>query len=78
MYIGVAAHSGEPRLELARVARRFIMLLGEKCGLNHRIIVGGYWGLMRIVVDEALDKGFTVIVLPLLKERMPPSRRRLS
>ena len=64
MYIGVAAHSGEPGLELARATRTFITLLREKCGVNHKIVVGGYWGLMRIVVDEALDKGFTVIVLP--------------
>jgi hypothetical protein len=41
VYIGVAAHSGEPGLELARATRRFITLLREKCGVNHKIIVGG-------------------------------------
>jgi hypothetical protein len=72
VYIGVAAHSGEPGPELAKATRRFIMLLREKCGLNHRIVVGGYWGLMRVVVDEALDKGFAVIVLPPVEEEDAP------
>jgi uncharacterized protein (TIGR00725 family) len=68
MYVGVAAHSGEPSVELARVAKRFVELLKERCGVEHRIVVGGYWGLMKTVVDEALSAGFTVVVLPPVEE----------
>jgi hypothetical protein len=45
VYIGVAAHSGEPGLELARATRMFITLLREKCGVNHKIIVGGCYSI---------------------------------
>ncbi|WP_440059607.1 LOG family protein [Thermogladius sp. 4427co] len=68
MYIGIAAHSGEPNPKAVSAARSFIRLLKERCGLKHRIIVGGYWGLMRIVVDEALSQGFTVVILPPVEE----------
>ncbi len=65
MRIAVSAYSGDPPAGLIDAARRFVGLLAEKCG-DPQLFVGGYRGLMRIVVDEALRKGLrTAVIIPL-------------
>ena len=62
--VGIAAYSGEPPNELIDKSRRFLRALKLRCTENVSILVGGYWGLMKYVVDEALKLGFVVVVLP--------------
>jgi uncharacterized protein (TIGR00725 family) len=64
LYVGVAAHSEEPDPVLVSKAHRFLESLRLECGGDVKIVVGGYWGLMKHVVDKALELGFTVVVLP--------------
>ena len=64
--IGIAAHS-EHTDRLAQYAKAVVDKLAEIC--KPTILVGGYWGIMRDVVDEALNKGLTVVIVaPLEKE----------
>ncbi|EZQ02410.1 MULTISPECIES: hypothetical protein [Acidianus] len=67
MYVTIAAHSGPSKNETHERAKLFIEQLHSKC--NPTILVGGYWGLMKTVVDEALRQGLkVVIILPIEKE----------
>lgn len=66
--IGVAAHSGDYGENLEKASRKFVALLAEKCSDNVALVLGGYWGLMKVVVDEALSRGITVIILPPLEK----------
>lgn len=62
--VAVAAHSEPPdATNLGRV-RRFVELLAGSCGDSIVLLVGGYWGFMKVVVDEALRRGLKVVVLP--------------
>jgi uncharacterized protein (TIGR00725 family) len=67
LQVGVAAYSGEPTSELEAACRRFIEGLARGCGGRVVMVVGGYWGLMRCVVDEALSRGVRVVILPPLE-----------
>ncbi len=68
-YVGIAAYSGEPPVKLVEVARKFIKLLGSRANPKEvAIVVGGYWGLMRVIVDEALTCGFNVLIIPPLEQ----------
>lgn len=61
--LGVAALGMEPPRSLVESALAFVRELSRVCrGLA--IAVGGYWGLMRFVVDAALGEGLTVLVFP--------------
>jgi len=60
LYIGIAAHSEEPNVTLTLKSRRFLEELWSTCGSVVRLVIGGYWGLMKYVVDKALELGFTV------------------
>jgi uncharacterized protein (TIGR00725 family) len=72
LYLGIAAHSEEPSEELLLKTRRFIDGVWANCGPRTRLVVGGYWGLMKHVVDTALKYGFTVIIIPPLElEHIP-------
>ena len=62
-YIGIAAHSDEPEPQLISKAELFVKALRDFCS-EARIVLGGYWGLMKVVADEALRNGFTVVILP--------------
>ncbi|MEM1640466.1 MAG: hypothetical protein QW065_04765 [Acidilobaceae archaeon] len=62
--VGVAAHSGSYGEDLEKTSRRFVALLAKKCSDNVALVLGGYWGLMKVVVDEALSWGLTVVILP--------------
>lgn len=68
-YIGIAAYSGEPPAKLVEAAREFIKLLSSRVNPKEvAVIVGGYWGLMRVIVDEALTYGFNVLIIPPLEQ----------
>ncbi len=67
-YVGIAAYSGSPSPKLVNAAKHFIKRLGELLSPSETaIVVGGYWGLMRYVVDEALARDFKVVILPPLE-----------
>ncbi|QKR00613.1 LOG family protein [Metallosphaera tengchongensis] len=61
MQIAIAALGSEPSPELEEKARRFVRTL-TKCS-NQTFILGGYWGLMRTVTDEALSLGNKVVAV---------------
>lgn len=64
-YVGIAAYSGTPPEALVEGAREFIDRLSEGIEVGRTaLVVGGYWGLMKYVVDEGLAVGFTVIIFP--------------
>lgn len=68
-YVGVAAYSGTPPQHLRVAAEEFIHLLSA-CAKGRwviAVVVGGYWGLMRHVVDTALSEGLNVVILPPLE-----------
>ena len=68
MQVVVAAHSSEPSRDVVEKAKAFVRELA-KCGREITLLLGGYWGLMKVVVDEALDLGMrVVVVLPLERE----------
>jgi uncharacterized protein (TIGR00725 family) len=70
--VGVAASSDSSDRQLAR---RFVGALSTDATV--RLIVGGYWGLMRDVAEEASVKGMTVVfILPLGAPDHPPRRAR--
>jgi len=61
--VAFAAYSGTPMENHVENARRIVREL-KKCGGSLTIAVGGYWGLMKSIVDEALAQGFRVVVYP--------------
>ncbi len=68
-YVGIAAYSGTPPEHLRVAAEEFIHLLSA-CARSRWgivVVVGGYWGLMRHVVDAALSEGLKVVILPPLE-----------
>ena len=72
-YVGVAAYSGVPSGELTEAAKTFIGELSKLIDVSDTVIVtGGYWGLMRVVVDAALDAGFHVVIIPPHEEEGAP------
>jgi len=67
-YIGVAAYSGPPPDHLKAAAEEFLQTLALCRSVDDTAIVtGGYWGLMKYVVDQALSLGFRVIIIPPLE-----------
>jgi len=67
--IGIAAYGSKPSLELEMLARNFIRTLSKRVK-DATLILGGDWGLMGVVVDEALRQGLNV-VLVLPEDREP-------
>ncbi|QOJ78565.1 LOG family protein [Infirmifilum lucidum] len=65
--IGVACLGTEPPEDLAEKARVFVRGLRESCAERFSLALGGYWGLMRVVVDEALSSGLPVVLFPPLE-----------
>ncbi len=75
--IGVAAYSGEPSGVLVDNAAGFVEELAGLAPAGSRIVLGGYWGLMRVVADEAAARGFLVIyILPSSPPARPPRGSR--
>jgi Predicted Rossmann fold nucleotide-binding protein len=66
--LGVAALGTEPSAELAAKARVFVGELSSLCGRGLCLALGGYWGLMKVVVDEALRHGLCVVLFPPLEK----------
>lgn len=67
--VGVAAHSEGSNRELAK---KFVNKLPNET----RIILGGYWGLMRDVANAAAERGIQVIfILPTNPKEMPPRNK---
>ena len=62
--VAVAAYSGDPPTELVAKATKFINTLASKCGENIVLAFGGYWGLMKVMVDEAIKLGMKVLIFP--------------
>ncbi len=62
--VAVAAHSEAPDATNLERIRRFVELLASSCGGSLALLVGGYWGFMKVIVDEALRRGLKVVVLP--------------
>ncbi len=60
--VAVAAYSGAPSARRAREARRFVETLAGLCS-GAVLFLGGYRGLMRVVVDEALRHGLRVVLV---------------
>jgi len=65
--VSVACSSAPPPPELVAKAREFVDELASSCGKSVAIALGGYWGLMRVVADRAIEKGLTVIIMPPLE-----------
>ncbi|MCD6324303.1 MAG: hypothetical protein J7L55_04255 [Desulfurococcales archaeon] len=64
-YVGIAAYSGDPPQTLIYAAQEFVWKLRKHLPSKNTVLVlGGYWGLMRVIVDEALKAGFKVVILP--------------
>ena len=64
-YIGIAAYSGKPSREHISKVRELINELSVKCNRKNMVLLlGGYWGLMKYIVDYALEKGFKVVLFP--------------
>ena len=62
--VAVAAHSGPPGPDHESRIREFARLLASRCGGSTVLLVGGYWGFMRVLVDEALALGMRVVLFP--------------
>jgi len=64
-YVGVAAYSGPPPQHLIAAAEEFLQALALCVNPSNTVIVtGGYWGLMKHVVDYSLSLGFKVLIIP--------------
>ena len=61
--VAIAAYSGVPPQELVEKANAFIEELA-KCNPKPILALGGYWGLMKNIVDKALSLRFTVLIFP--------------
>ncbi|MFN3805144.1 MAG: LOG family protein [Pyrobaculum sp.] len=71
--IGVAVHS-DATGGLSQKVERFVGRLSEVCP-DAVVLVGGYWGHMKEVVDHALSRGLRVVAfLPVEREStaLPP------
>jgi len=66
--VAVACYSGDPPPKLAEACKKFVELFAKKCGRGCALLLGGYWGAMKVVADEALKLGVPVVILPPLEE----------
>jgi len=65
MQLGIAVHSSIPSKEAEEKVKRFI----ESLTCKPRILLGGYWGLMKVIADEAISRGLQVVMfLPVERE----------
>lgn len=72
MQIAIAAHSGDYNEEMKVKVKEFLEEVKTECK-NPVLLLGGYWGLMREVVDQACSLGIRVILLlPIENEDVNP------
>jgi uncharacterized protein (TIGR00725 family) len=62
MQIAIAAHSSPVDASVEAMARDFLKELHSQCPTS-TLLLGGYWGFMKSIVDEALRLGFRVVVV---------------
>jgi len=68
-YVGIAAYSGRPPKKLIEYSKAFIKSLSKTCLKGDLILLlGGYWGLMKYIVDYAVEEGLKVILFPPLEK----------
>ncbi len=69
--IGFAGIGEAPPKELVEKTIIIIRIL-KKCCKNFVILTGGYWGIMKTIIDESVKNGITtVIFLPIEREECP-------
>ncbi len=61
--IGFAGIGEDPTKELLEKTKTIIRILRDCCK-NFVILTGGYWGIMKTIVDESLSNDITVVVFP--------------
>ena len=68
--IAIAATSSTFSIEHVEKVKQFLEELAQRCGLDNVVLfLGGYWGLMKVIVDYALKLGFKVVlILPIERE----------
>jgi uncharacterized protein (TIGR00725 family) len=72
MQIAIAAHSGEYDDKMKIKVKEFLEEVKEEC-VNPVLLLGGYWGLMKEIVDQASNLGMKVILLlPIENENVNP------
>ncbi len=77
-YIGIAAVSEEPSQQLKKQTLDFIKRL-EPCKDKIRLVIGGYWGLMKYIADYASSIGVnTIMILPEQPHIIPPRKREFT
>jgi len=71
--IGIACIGEKAPQDLVVKARKFLESLRRcRCSNNIVLFLGGYWGLMKEVVNEAIKKDFNVVlILPVEREECP-------
>ncbi|MCS7099033.1 MAG: LOG family protein [Sulfolobales archaeon] len=62
--VAVAAHSEPPDSVREGIIKSFARSLASRCGTSIAVLVGGYWGFMKVLVDELLKYGLMVVVFP--------------
>jgi len=62
--IAIACQSSEPDPSMVVKILEFVNALASECREKPVILLGGYWGCMRYVADQALKLGFTVVIMP--------------
>ena len=60
--VGVAAFGGHAPSSRVGFAREFVYALSECCS-DAVLVLGGYRGLMKVVVDEAVKRGLRVVLV---------------
>jgi uncharacterized protein (TIGR00725 family) len=67
-YIGVAAYSGFVNDDVKEKVLNIFRNIKEFCNDDLIIVVGGYEGLMKHIVDYALSLNFKVVILPPIEQ----------
>lgn len=62
--VAVAAHSEQPSQRNVEDIKVFVKSLAARCGSSLTLLVGGYWGFMKVLVEEALSEGIDVVIFP--------------
>ncbi len=63
-YIGIAAYSRDVGEKHKESIAKLLSSIKSLCGNDITIVVGGYEGLMKHVVDTSLSMGFRVVIIP--------------